>query len=62
MQTEEICRLLERELRVISRKACGSIDRVIMKTLLKPGISLEDMGAGNGSPGASRDRGGVSVL
>ena len=61
MQTEEIRLLLEQELVVISKKACGSIHQTIMKALADCGLSLEDMDVGHGGPGAARDR-GVSVL
>jgi len=54
MQIEETRRLLEQESAVISRKACGSINRTTKKTLADSGMSLEDMDVGNDS--------GVSVL
>ena len=61
MQTEEIRTLLERELGVISQKACGLIHQTIKKALADCGLTLEDMHVGDGGPGAARDR-GVSVL
>ena len=60
MQTQEIRLLLEQELGVISKKACGSIHQTIMKALEDCGLSLGDMDVGHGGPGAARDR-GVSV-
>jgi hypothetical protein len=62
MQTQDIGFSLERELGVISQKACGLINRTIKKTLADCGMSLEDMDVGHGSPGASRGSGEVSVL
>ena len=61
MQTQEIRLLLERELGVISKKACGLIHKTIKKALEDCGLSLEDMDVGHGETGAARDR-GVSVL
>ena len=61
MQTQEIRLLLERELGVISKKACGSIHQTIKKALADCGLTLEGMHVGHGEPGAARD-GGVSML
>ena len=61
MQTQEIRLLLERELGVISKKACGLIHQTIKKSLADCVLSLEDMDVGHSEPGAARDR-GVSVL
>jgi len=53
MQTQEIRLLLEQELEMISKKANGLINQIPRKTLLDYGTSLEDMGVGHGTRGAS---------
>ena len=45
MQIQEICSLLEQELRMISQKACWLINQTIKRVLPDSGMSLEDMGA-----------------
>ena len=62
MQTQEICSLLEQELRVISQKACGSINRVIKNISPECGMSLEGVDVGYSTPGASSSTRKVSVL
>jgi hypothetical protein len=60
MQTQEVRLLLEQELGLISQKACGLLDQTTKKALADCGMSLEDMGVGHGSSGASTGI-GVSV-
>ena len=62
MQTQEIRSLLEQELRVISQKACGLINRVIKNISSDCGMILESMDVGYSTPGASSGTKKVGVL
>ena len=62
MQTQEIRALLEQELGVISQKAYGLTNQMIEKILPDCGMSLEGMGIGYSTPGASSGTREVGVL
>jgi len=53
MQTQESRLLLDQELEMISKKATRLINQAFRKTLTDRGTSLEDMGVGHGTRGAS---------
>ena len=61
MQTREVRLLLEKELKMISQRACGLINQTVMKTFPDCGMSLEHMDVGDGAQSATSGMRGVSV-
>ena len=62
IQAHEVLSLLQKQLGMISQRACGLINQTITKTLTDSGMSLEDMDVGHGTRSASSGNGGVSVV
>ena len=62
MQTQENCSLLEQELGMISKKVNKLINQTFRRTLPDCGTSLEGMGVGHGTRGASSGERGVSNI